>query len=888
MPSPPRVSEWLVTISTSEADRPAIVGDLLEEFRARVTRDGRRSARQWYRRQVRRSIWPNLRRRYEQRRQTPQGRRQLAAARWFDGLGPDGRYAVRSLRSTPTFTVVALVVLTLGIGATTAIFSVVDGVALRGLPFPQSSRLVLLTEPRLSGRGGTTVSPPDFTDWRTAQTTFEDLAASQGSGNFVLRQHDTSRTLRAALASASLFTVLRASPSLGRVFTKDDEIPGNEHVVVLSDAFWRRQFGADPGVIGRTLTCENGDWLIVGVMPPSFMWPVSAVRPMDLWAPWAPSFAELARGRRQAYNLTVVGRLKRGTSVAQAQADVDAITARLKAQYPNNLADRVGRVTDLQDAIVGPAKSWMLMLLASVTFVLLIACVNVANLMLARASARSRDAAVRGALGASRWRIVRALLVESLILSAAGTALGVGAAIWCVQILRASLPANLPRLDEIAVNYRVLIAAAVAAVAVAVGVTPIWQTSPSLGAALRESGRSGGAAASRQRTRAVLLVAEIALAVVLLIGSGLFMSSFVRLMRVDLGFDLTNVLSVDLVVRKVTDADLARTRATVTAVTGQVKRLPGIQAVALAWGTQPLISGSDRTTVSVPGKPPFDQPDDWADEKYITPDYFKVLRVGLVSGRVFNDDDIAPGAPASIILNDVAARRYFGAGNPIGVTIDAHGERTVVGVVRSVRLQGPEGDLRPEVYEPLTWEYAFGSPLVTLIMRADRTPASYVPAVRAAIHAVAPDLVTPDPLTYDDLFDKLVAQRRFNMIVLALFGLLAIAIAAAGIYGVMAFVVDQRTQEIGVRLALGAEPSRVLTMVLARAAVYMTAGLAIGLAGGWTLSKFVQAFLFKMDAHDPVVYVSAAAVLAATGLLAALVPARRAARVDPVVALRAQ
>ena len=357
--------------------------------------------------------------------------------------------------------------------------------------------------------------------------------------------------------------------------------------------------------------------------------------------------ADRQRGRSQSYNLAVVGRLKDGVSIAQAQSDLDRVMSGVKAEYSAFLGDRVARVASFQDAIVGSAKAWMLMLLGSVTFVLLIACVNVANLMLARASARSRDVAVRSALGASRWRIIRGLLAESLVLSVTGTALGVGLAIWCVEVLRASLPANLPRIDEIAVNYRVLLAAAIAAMAVTIGITPIWQSSPSaLGASLRESGRSGGAGTSRQRVRTTLLVAEVALAVILLVGSGLFISSFVRLMRVDLGFDLDNVLSVDLVSRKVTDADMPRTSATVTAVVDQVRRVPGLEAVALAWGTQPLVTGNDRTGVTVPGQPTFDQPDDLADEKYITPDYFNVLRVPLVRGRVFTELDVAPGRAA--------------------------------------------------------------------------------------------------------------------------------------------------------------------------------------------------------------------------------------------------
>ena len=323
----------------------------------------------------------------------------------------------------------------------------------------------------------------------------------------------------------------------------------------------------------------------------------------------------------------------------------------------------------------------------------------------------------------------------------------------------------------------------------------------------------------------------------------------------------------------------------------EVKRLPGIQAAALVSGTPPLILGDDRAAITVPGRPPVEDPEG-ADDKSITSNYFTVLQVPLAAGRYLTDDDAVPGAPQVVVLNDIAAKKYFGSDDPIGTRIDI-GSRparhpTVVGVVRSIRLQGPESDLRPEFYVPLTWQEPLGSPLMTLVARTATEPGTLVQPVRTAIHSAAPNLVVPEPHTYDELFGVLVAQRKFNMIVLGLFGLLAITIAGAGIYGVMAYLVEQRTQEIGVRMALGAEPSRVLRMVLTRAAAYMTVGLAIGLAGGWMLSRFVQAFLFKSDAHDPIVYVAAAAVLVSAGLLAAFLPARRAARVDPVVALRVQ
>jgi predicted permease len=834
------------------------------------------------------------RRRHERRQTTPIGHG--PRTRLFGGLMQDVKYALRSLRSTPTFTIVALVVLSLGIGATTAIFSVVDGVALKGLPFPASGRLVLVSEPRPANRGSGAVPVADLVDWQAQQRSFSDLAGFQGSGGFVL--HDpsgASESLRVGQVTANLFTMLRVPPALGRSFTADDALRDDGHVAVLSDAFWRRHFGADPATVGKILTSETGTWSIIGVMPQGFTYPLPSTRSMDLWTLYIPPRAELTRApnRHTSSNLQVVGRLKDGTSLETARLDIEAITNRAKAQFPAWFVDRGVAVQSLQDAVVGPAKSWMLLLLASVTFVLLIACVNVANLQIARAAARSRDVAVRAALGASRWRIVRGLFTESLLLSAAGTALGVAFAVWGVHVLRTSLPANLPRLNEVAVNYRVLFVAACTSIAVAVGVTPIWQSPTRVGASLRKSGRSGGVGDSRGRLRTGLLIAEVALAVVLLVGSGLFITSFVALMRVDLGFDIDHVLSVDLSPStRIRGTDLTPIAGSITAAFDAVRRLPGVQSSALVSGTPPLLGGVDRSSVTVPGKPPFNDPDDSPDDKSITPAYFNVLGVPLVAGRFFSDDDLADGAEPVVILNDTAAARYFGQENPIGATIGVSGGDvpgfTVVGVVRAIRLQGPETEARPEIYLPLNWHHGRGSPLMTLLLRTVARPEAFAQTARVAVKTASPALAVPDPIPYADLFGRLVAQRKFNMVVLALFGLLAITIAAAGIYGVMAHLVEQRTQEIGVRLALGAEPARVLRMVLSRAAWCLTIGMAIGLAGGWMLSQSVRAFLFRIDAHDVRVYIAAAALLMAAGLAAALIPARRAARVDPVIALRAQ
>jgi putative ABC transport system permease protein len=881
-PRPPALAAWVMRLSLARADRDAVLGDLQEELATRTAAGGERAARRWYREQVARSLRYNL----------------LQRLAWLraDGLLNDVKYALRSLRATPTFTVVALAVLALGIGATTAIFSVVDAVVLRGLPYPRGARLVALSEPSTGPHaGGSSVAAADFEDWRAQQTTFEDLAAVQGSSPpFVLRGGDGAYELRAAMVSASFFPLLRARAAVGQTFTREEE-RRRERVAVLSDACWRGRFAADPRIVGRTLAVESGTYTVIGVMPPAFGYPPAAARPVEVWIPYVPIPSELSRGdgSHRSSHAEVIGRLKDGVPLAAARADIERISGAIKQQTPRWFRDRRVAVTPMQDAIVGPVKSWMLMLLAAVGFVLLIACVNVANLLLARAASRSRDAAVRAALGASRWRILRARLAESLVLSVTGTVLGVALAGWAVSVLRATLPPSLPRLDEVAINYRVLVAAAAAEVAVALAVTPAWHGSPlALDVALGRGGRSveGG---MRHRVRIVLLVAEVALAGVLLIGSTLVMSSFARLVQVDLGFETGHLLSVDVSPPRSTRAGngvfAPELAGSIVAVLERVRKLPGVERAALVVGAPPLDQGSDRRSVEVAGKPIFGG-DDSPDDKSVTPDYFAVFRVPLVAGRSFTDADAAPGAPRVLMINDVAAARYFVGANPIGAELRISrvpDPFTIVGVVRAVRLQGPEGQLRPEIYRPLDRRQPLGSPDVTLVLRTSGDPALLAPDVRAIVRASAPDMIVPNPQTYDALFGKIVAQQKFNTCLLALFGALAIAIAGAGVYGVMAFMVEQRTQEIGVRIALGAEPGRVIRMVLLQAGACLGAGLTLAFGGGWMLARFVQGFLFRVDARDPRVYAAAAAVLLFAGLAAAFLPARRAARIDPVDALRA-
>lgn len=800
--------------------------------------------------------------------------------------------AFRALRSAPSFTAVALIVLTLGIGATTAIFSVVDGVVLRNVPFADPDRLMSVADidTRPDGFVGGHTTAQDYLDWVAGQTSFESLAATTGGGGFTVRDGGHPESLPTTRATSNLFALLRVQPQLGRLFTTEHEVEGNHTVALISHSLWQRRFAGAPDVIGKTMKFDSGAWEILGVMPEGFEYPVGATRPADMWVPYVVPDSQKVRANSRNYGLLVLGRLKSGVSVEQAQLEMTAIQAGIKEKYPQWNPTRELRVRTLHESLVGRVRAWMLMLLGAVAFVMLIACVNVANLYLARATARSRDVGIRSALGASRWQLIRGFLIESLVLSAIGTALGVIVAYWGVAILKSALPTNLPRARDIGLDFRVLAAAATAAVTTGLlcGLAPAFQlTRPNLTGALRDGGRSQTAGVGRQWLRTALVMSEVALAVILLVGAGLFVSSFVRLTSINIGLDHRNVLTVPVYPPFVfsdqaqREAGMARAELLVPQAVERIRQLPGVVSVGGIANGLPLSGSWSRTNVTVPGKDRKFEESESVDTRNVTTDYFKTVGIQLLRGRLLEDAD-RTGAPVTV-LNDVAAKLYLGDEDPVGARINISGERTVVGVVASVRLGGPETEVRPESYQPLTPKSVFGADLV--IKTAGR-PEDLAPSVRAALWEIAPDLVLGETQTMELLFSRLIAQRRFNMMLLSIFGILGVVITAVGIYGVMAYVVEQRTQEIGVRMALGAQPRRVIGMMLRRAMVYVTVGLGVGLAGAFALSSLVETFLFRVEPGDPVVYIGTAALLVVTGLLAAWIPSRRAARVDPIIALR--
>ena len=802
--------------------------------------------------------------------------------------------AIRALRSSRGFTVVAVAVLALGIGSATAIFSVVDAVVLRALPFDEHDRLVALYQKdtkHATTFGEGEVTPQTYLDWRSLQRPFEAIALVRRTTFRLKTSGGEPADARAEAVTWEFFPVLHMAPILGRAFSDQDEANGAGRVVILSYGFWQRRFGGMPDAVGKTLDLNEEPYDVVGVMPRSFVYPVGADHPADMFVPRVFTASERVKGGGRNYSDNVIGRLRDGVSLAQATDAMGRLSEQLDRQFPTWEPGRRALVVPLHDFLVGKMRGWMLMLLGAVVLVLLIACANVANLLLVRATVREREIAIRSALGAGRWRIVRGLLVEGLLISIAGAAIGFTLAYGGVNVLRAWLPASVPRVASIAIDLRVLAAAVGAAVLTGIvfGIVPALQLGGiDLNAVIREGGRSSTAGKGAQRLRNALVVAEVAIAVVLLVGAGLFTGSFVQLVRVDPGFDYHNVLDLGIWLQKGPQekpADYeARNRAYFSQATDAVRRVPGV--VMTAVGEAPLTGSWARGTVTLPGRGKLTGDNDSIDMRRVSETYLQLLRLPLLEGRYLTADDLRDGTPPVVVVNRAAALKYWPTQDAIGQHVTVGGaDRVVVGIVGNVHQLGPELPARQECYMPADARNTADE----LLIRTNEDPMRVLPAVKAAIWSINREQrFSSDTVTLEQYYDRLIAQRRFNMALLALFGVLGLVIAGIGIYGVMAYVVAQRTTEIGVRMALGATRSDVVGMVLGRAAALVAAGLGIGGDTSWYLSASVRTFLFEIRPNDPRIFAAALAVLAAAALAASVIPARRAASVDPVIALRAE
>ena len=848
----------------------------------------------------------------------------------LDSLLIDLRHAIRALRATPSFTIGALLVLALGTGATTAIFSVVDAVALRPLPFPDPNRIVavgLRADSAVGGPGGPqrpgpggpvpgggpqrppqpqwampgaklpepdalmNVTSQNYLDWAAQQQVFETMAAIVDTGDTVLQRPDAElEIVKGQRVTAGFFDVLRARPMLGAAFTSQNELAGSDRVVVVRHGLWQRYFGGDPSAVGRSLVLNDEAYTIVGVMPASFAYPPGSSQPADFWTPWVAPQARVGGGggaRALGGGVQAIARLESDVSLDQAQAQMSQVAARIAAANSATDSGRRIGIRPLRDHLVGSTtRSWMLMLLAAVGIVLLIACANVANLWLARASGQQRDAAVRAALGASRGRLVQRVLIESLVVSLAGTIVGLALAWVCVRVLATALPENLARVATIGIDTRVLAVAAVAALVTGLvsGLGPALQgSSPALSTALTESTRGGGVSRGRVRARAALVVAEVALAVVLVVGASLFIGSFVNVMRIDSGFRSDRVLTAYVLPQTSPGSAPPDLRPAYADIVERARRLPGVIDAAAASGI-PLRVNMRIDALRAPG-----QPIDYnkiVSLKAVTAGYHRTLAIPLRSGRYFTDDD-REGAEGVVILSDAAARLFFGGDDPLGRTVVVVGggdERRVVGVVANVRQAGLEVSPGPEVYLPMAQTRSQSNGFVLLHTSGD--PNEALPALRTVVAQVLPQQPLRQIARLDDLVAAQTAERRLNMLMFNLFGVLGLTIAAVGLFAVMAYLVSQQTREIGIRMALGATRSRIVARVIGHAGGLVVAGLVVGALAAWSLSNLAGQFLFGLDPTDVRAYAVAMTTLVAAALIATVLPARRAASIDPTEALR--
>jgi predicted permease len=811
----------------------------------------------------------------------------------METLFRDIRYGIRSLLKRPGFTAIAVITLALGIGANTAIFSVVNAVLLRPLPYADAKRLMVPWGSRGDTQHNTVVSYPDFVDWQTRTQTFEYLAAYNSSGT-LLREGDAEPELiTGAAVSADLFPLLKVVPILGHPFTRADDQPNAPTAIVLGYGLWQRRFNADPNIVGRQIRIGSTSAIVTGVLPEGFRFPAQASK-TEFLRPLASTLGDRTQ-RRNSYSLRVVARLKPGVSAAAAESEMRTIGVQLEQQYPDEGFRLGGRLISLHDEITWGSRTPLLVLLGVVGFVLLIACANVANLLLARAAARQREMAIRAALGAGRLRVVRQLLTESLLLSFIGGTLGLLVAWWGVHFLLATGPLNISGLKDVGLDPSVLGFTAVISVLTGVifGLAPALQASRAdLQDALKEGGRNAGGGTARNRVRALLVVVEVALSLVLLVGAGLLGKSFLLLSEVSPGFEPEHVLSTDLSLARSKYPQPEQQQAGFAEIVRQAAGIPGVEAAAVIHPL-PLSGDSNANTFLIAGRPalrPEDKP--ISNHRTISPDYFRALQITLSRGRPFDERD-NQHAPPVIIVNETFARRYFAGTEALGQRIIIEGERgdngqppprEIIGIVGDVRHESLDTESGPEYYVPYTQA---PEAFMSLVVRSSAdNPGSLAASLREAIKQTDKDqyVAAIQPMT--KLIAESVARRRFNTLLTGLFAVVALLLASVGIFGVLNYSVAQRTQEIGLRVALGAQTRDVLRLVLGPGVRLILFGLALGLAASLALTRVLAGMLFGVTPTDPLTFVAVSLLLASVALLACYIPARRATKVDPMIALR--
>jgi putative ABC transport system permease protein len=815
----------------------------------------------------------------------------------FEQLLQDLRYALRQLRRSPAFSALAVTTLALGIGGNTAIFSIVNGVLLNPLPFPQPEQLVSLHESKPNFAEGS-ISYPNFLDWRKQNRSFSSMALSR-SWSFTMTGRGDAEQLRGEYLSAGFFAVLGVHPLLGSEFTERDEQLHAQPAAIISEGVWRRNFNASPNILGQSIVLDGKDFTIVGVVPAAFRLQFPGFRERDVYVPIVQWDNPLLMKRGGGLGFHGIGRLKPNLNLDQARADMEQVTRNLADAFPDANRGIGATLKPLKEQMVGEARPFLLVLLGAVAFVLLIACVNVASLLLARAQNRGREFAVRAALGASRGRVVRQLLTESLLVAFAAGALGFGTALLCTHVAIKSLPSTLPRAEEIGIDLRVLAFTFFVSLATGIlfGLAPALKTSrQDPQTELKNGGRTS--TGIQHRTLSALVVVEMAIALVLLAGAGLMIRSLERLWKVDPGFNARGVLDFGLSLpSSINNATPAQIRAKLRELDRTFASVPGITAVSQAWGAIPMGTEDDMVFWrDDQPKPADDQHMSWTLDYIVGPGYLRVMQLPVLRGRFFTPQDDEHSTLVAVV-DDVFARKFFPGQDPIGKSIDVTNptrKLVIVGVVGHVRQWGLDSDdaqpLRAQLYIPcmqMSDTYIVSSPTYTnMIVRYDGDPSAALAGIRRTSKDMSENQVIWGEQTVESMISDSIASRRFVMVLLAAFAALALLMACIGIYGVMAYVVSQRTREIGIRMALGGQRKDMLILVLKHGGRLAVLGIMLGLGSAVSLTRLMKSLLFHISATDPAVLGGVSIVLALVAVAACMLPARRAASIDPMRALR--
>jgi predicted permease len=817
--------------------------------------------------------------------------RNMSGLGFFDMLRQDVRFALRTFRQSPMFTAVAVTTIALGIGATAAIFSVVDGLILKPLPYPNADRIVQVwMDNRRLKLAEDVHSMANLLDLKAQNQTLSHLAPYRQGGANLTGAGDPQR-ISVGIMAAEALAALGTRPVLGQLFTVDNEQAGNDAVVIISHRLWQMNFGGDPAVIGRELEMNARKRRVIGVMPGSFAFPSAQV---DAWTPLVLSAN--ARSARNSFGYWAIGRLKDGVSVERARADLGAIAKRLEEQYPSN-RDYGVTVTPLPEQVVGPTlRTTLWLMLGAVAAVLLIACANVANLLLSRAAVRAREVTVRMALGASNRRLIRQMITESLLLSALGGIVGIGLAVAALRVLPRLAPEDLPRLSNVSLNGTVLLVTTLVTVATGLlfGLVPAVQSSRTqLGETIREGGRGGTSGRGGQRLRRAIVGAQLAMVVVLLTGAGLLLRTFVGLQRTELGFDTKNIVTMSIVLPSAKYSQPAQIAAFYDGLLGRLRQTPGVQSAGTV-SSMMLSTLPFSGFMSAEGRE-FREEDQEVTFDGASPGFFATIGARLVAGRDFGSQDQTGGAPVAIV-NEHMARHYWPDRSAIGarirfgrgVSADSRDTTqnpwvTVVGVVADMRRTGVDMPVRDEAFFPHTQNASLGA---LVVIRTANDPMTMVPQFRQSVRDLDRDQPIGSIRTLDQILSGLIAQRRFSMALVGAFAILALALALIGAYGVTSYLVSQRTREIGVRLALGADASHISRLVVREGMVVAGTGVAVGVVGALATTRLASSLLYGVSARDPITIGAVAGTLLLVSALANYIPARRASRVDPLLALR--